>query len=97
MTTDNNNYSDDYWRGTVDSSLKEIKDTLSTMNKERSEAKKEHESRVKAVLIRLDKIEEKFSMWATVVKTIKFIGLAIVAILAFKAGTIVDIWTKVFS
>ena len=43
---------------------------------------------------RMDGIEEKFSMWATVVKTVKFIGVLLFFLVSLNFDQVVRLLTK---
>lgn len=90
------NEQDLYWRGQVDATLKTISETLVSVKNAHKDLKADNAEKFKKIMERLNHIEDKFSMWTTVVKTGKFIILAIVAILAFKFGDLGGIWAEVF-
>jgi hypothetical protein len=49
----------------------------------------------KTVTSQIQSIEERISVYSTVIKTLKFIGLALGALITFKAGDIFDLWGKI--
>jgi len=42
---------------------------------------------------RMERIEDELSMYKTIYKTVKFIGMALIALLTFKWALILDLWT----
>ena len=42
---------------------------------------------------RMKHIEDELSMYKTVYKTIKFVGMALVAIVTFKWTLVIDLWS----
>lgn len=43
-----------------------------------------------------EKVNEKFTTVETVLKTLKFLGLALVAVATFKFGDLGSLWSKLF-
>lgn len=47
--------------------------------------------------VRLKTVEEQISIYKTVIKFVKFAGLAVGAILTFKFGDVTSLWHRIFS
>ena len=42
---------------------------------------------------RLQKIEDQLNLYKTVIRTVRFIGLALIAIVTFKLGDVKSLWS----
>jgi hypothetical protein len=65
---------------------------VETLAKDLAEHKEESTTFRNDQATRLKNIEDELSMYKTVYKTIKFIGMALIAIVTFKWTLVIDLW-----
>lgn len=57
-----------------------------------TEFRKAQDARLDAQDEALKKIQDELSMYKTIIKTVKFLGAFVVALLTFKWAMIIDLW-----
>ena len=80
----------DYLIGKFEMFESKVEDKLDNM----SEKVEANSKKLSDLNKRMDGIEEKFSMWATTVKTIKFIGVLLFFLLSLNFEQVVRLLTK---
>ena len=80
----------DYLIGKFEMFESKVEDKLNNM----SEKVEVNSKKLSDLNKRMDGIEEKFSMWATTVKTVKFIGVLLFFLLSLNFEQVVRLLTK---
>ena len=80
----------DYLIGKFEMFESKVEDKLDNM----SEKVEVNSKKLSDLNKRMDGIEEKFSMWATAVKTVKFIGILLFFLLSLNFDQVVRLLTK---